>query len=52
MKLKTSYQKNIGQLKETLKKVKKQFDALYYGNGNEKVKLTNEEQVKACIKTV
>ncbi|QCR31787.1 type I DNA topoisomerase [Lysinibacillus sp. SGAir0095] len=30
-------------------KGKKQFDAYYYGNGEEKVKLTNEEQVKAVL---
>ena len=28
------------------------FDALYYGNGQEKVKLTNEDQVKAVLKKV
>lgn len=28
----------------------KQFDALYYGNGKEKIKLSNEEQVKAVLK--
>ena len=30
-------------------KGKKQFDAYYYGNGEEKVKLTNEEQVKSVL---
>ena len=30
-------------------KGKKQFDAYYYGNGEEKVKLTNEEQVKTVL---
>ncbi|GLC87413.1 type I DNA topoisomerase [Lysinibacillus piscis] len=33
-------------------KGKKTFDALYYGNGSEKIKLTNEEQVKAILKNV
>ncbi|MCM3386740.1 type I DNA topoisomerase [Ureibacillus chungkukjangi] len=30
-------------------KGKKQFDSYYYGNGEEKVKLTNEEQVKTVL---
>ncbi|HWL12311.1 MAG TPA: DNA topoisomerase, partial [Ureibacillus sp.] len=30
-------------------KGKKQFDAYYYGNGEEKVKLTNEDQVKTVL---
>ncbi|WP_346235552.1 type I DNA topoisomerase [Lysinibacillus telephonicus] len=30
-------------------KGKKQFDALYYGNEKERIKLTNEEQVKAVL---
>ncbi|WP_107837893.1 type I DNA topoisomerase [Metasolibacillus meyeri] len=33
-------------------KNKKQFDALYYGDGAEKIKLTNEEQVKAILKNI
>lgn len=33
-------------------KSKKQFDALYYGDGAEKIKLTNEEQVKAILKNI
>ncbi|MFJ7696474.1 type I DNA topoisomerase [Lysinibacillus fusiformis] len=33
-------------------KGKKSFDALYYGNGKEKIKLTNEEQVKTVLKGV
>jgi len=33
-------------------KGKKTFDALYYGNGKDKIKLTNEEQVKAVLKGV
>ncbi|MEK5231117.1 type I DNA topoisomerase [Lysinibacillus sp. FSL K6-0232] len=36
----------------TFEKGKKTFDALYYGNGKEKIKLTNEEQVKAILKNV
>ena len=36
----------------SFEKGKKQFDALYYGNGQEKVKLTNEDQVKAILKNV
>ncbi|KOY82666.1 type I DNA topoisomerase [Lysinibacillus macroides] len=36
----------------TFEKGKKAFDALYYGNGKEKIKLTNEEQVKAILKNV
>lgn len=36
----------------TFEKGKKSFDALYYGNGKEKIKLTNEEQVKAVLKGV
>ena len=35
-----------------LEKGKKQFDALYYGNGQEKVKLTNEDQVKAVLNNI
>lgn len=31
---------------------KKQFDALYFGNGKEKVKLTNEEQVKTILNSL
>lgn len=33
-------------------KGKKQFDGLYYGNGKEKIKLTNEDQVKDILKNV
>ncbi|WP_107942282.1 type I DNA topoisomerase [Metasolibacillus fluoroglycofenilyticus] len=33
-------------------KSKKQFDALYYGTGAEKIKLTNEEQVKEILKNI
>lgn len=33
-------------------KNKKQFDAFYYGNGKEKVKLTNEQQVKDILKGI
>ncbi|MER1984747.1 MAG: type I DNA topoisomerase [Solibacillus sp.] len=33
-------------------KGKKAFDALYYGNGTEKVKLTNEAQVQEILKTI
>lgn len=33
-------------------KGKKQFDALYFGNGKEKVKLSNEEQVKAVLNSL
>jgi len=33
-------------------KGKKEFEAFYYGDGKEKVKLTNEEQVKAVLKNV
>ncbi|MGG2053515.1 type I DNA topoisomerase [Lysinibacillus pakistanensis] len=36
----------------SFEKGKKTFDALYYGNGKEKIKLTNEEQVKAILKDV
>jgi len=36
----------------SFEKGKKTFDALYYGNGKEKIKLTNEEQVKAILKNV
>ncbi|PCD83727.1 DNA topoisomerase I [Lysinibacillus fusiformis] len=36
----------------TFEKGKKSFDALYYGNGKEKIKLTNEEQVKTVLKGV
>ncbi|MEK5430274.1 type I DNA topoisomerase [Lysinibacillus sp. FSL R7-0073] len=36
----------------TFEKGKKSFDALYYGNGKEKIKLTNEEQVKTILKDV
>ncbi|MEK4761560.1 type I DNA topoisomerase [Viridibacillus sp. FSL E2-0187] len=31
-------------------KGKKQFDAIYYGNSKEKIKLSNEEQVKEVLK--
>lgn len=36
----------------SFEKGKKQFDAFYYGNGNEKIKLTNEQQVKNILKNV
>lgn len=36
----------------SFEKGKKQFDALYYGEGKEKIKLTNEEQVKEVLKKV
>ncbi|AVK83159.1 type I DNA topoisomerase [Lysinibacillus sp. B2A1] len=36
----------------SFEKGKKTFDALYYGNGKDKIKLTNEEQVKAVLKDV
>jgi len=36
----------------SFEKGKKTFDALYYGNGKDKIKLTNEEQVKAILKNV
>src|SRR5690606_9615786 len=36
----------------SFEKNKKQFDALYYGNGKEKIKLTNEQQVKDILKGV
>ncbi|MDN4494232.1 type I DNA topoisomerase [Ureibacillus aquaedulcis] len=37
-------------IEANFEKGKKQFDAYYYGNGEEKVKLTNEEQVKGILK--
>ncbi|KGR73882.1 type I DNA topoisomerase [Ureibacillus sinduriensis] len=36
-------------IEANFEKGKKQFEAYYYGNGEEKVKLTNEEQVKAIL---
>ena len=36
----------------SFEKGKKTFDALYYGDGKEKIKLTNEDQVKAILKSV
>ena len=36
----------------SFEKNKKQFDAFYYGNGKEKIKLTNEQQVKDILKGV
>ncbi|MFJ7980332.1 type I DNA topoisomerase [Lysinibacillus xylanilyticus] len=36
----------------SFEKGKKTFDALYYGDGKEKIKLTNEEQVKSILKNV
>ncbi|MFJ3387214.1 MULTISPECIES: type I DNA topoisomerase [unclassified Lysinibacillus] len=36
----------------SFEKGKKTFDALYYGDGKEKIKLTNEEQVKSVLKNV
>lgn len=36
----------------TFEKGKKQFDSLYYGTGNEKVKLTNEAQVQEILKKI
>lgn len=36
----------------SFEKGKKTFDALYYGNSKEKIKLTNEDQVKAVLKNV
>ncbi|MFC7685430.1 type I DNA topoisomerase [Ureibacillus sp. GCM10028918] len=37
-------------IEANFEKGKKQFDAYYYGNGEEKVKLTNEEQVNSILK--
>ncbi|MDM5246923.1 MULTISPECIES: type I DNA topoisomerase [unclassified Lysinibacillus] len=36
----------------SFEKGKKTFDALYYGNGKDKIKLTNEDQVKSILKNV
>lgn len=36
----------------SFEKGKKTFDALYYGDSKEKIKLTNEDQVKAILKNV
>lgn len=36
-------------IEAAFEKGKKPFDALYYGNGQEKIKLTNEAQVKAIL---
>jgi DNA topoisomerase-1 len=36
----------------SFEKGKKTFDALYYGNGKDKIKLSNEEQVKSILKNV
>ncbi|POZ57676.1 DNA topoisomerase 1 [Lysinibacillus sphaericus] len=36
----------------SFEKGKKTFDALYYGNGKDKIKLSNEEQVKSVLKNV
>ncbi|MEG0260241.1 MAG: type I DNA topoisomerase, partial [Lysinibacillus sp.] len=36
----------------SFEKGKKSFDALYYGDGKEKIKLTNEAQVKAVLKSM
>ncbi|MEK4698864.1 type I DNA topoisomerase [Solibacillus sp. FSL R7-0668] len=36
----------------SFEKGKKEFEAFYYGDGKEKVKLTNEEQVTAVLKNV
>ncbi|MBD8035442.1 type I DNA topoisomerase [Solibacillus sp. A46] len=36
----------------SFEKSKKQFDAFYYGDGKEKIKLTNEAQVKDVLKRV
>ncbi|WP_374963515.1 type I DNA topoisomerase [Lysinibacillus sp. RS5] len=36
----------------SFEKGKKAFDALYYGNGKDRIKLTNEEQVKSILKNV
>ncbi|MEX3744489.1 MULTISPECIES: type I DNA topoisomerase [Lysinibacillus] len=36
----------------SFEKGKKTFDALYYGNGKDRIKLTNEEQVKSILKNV
>lgn len=39
-------------IEASFEKNKKQFDAFYYGNGKEKVKLTNEQQVKDILKGI
>ncbi|MCM3722208.1 MULTISPECIES: type I DNA topoisomerase [Solibacillus] len=39
-------------IEASFEKNKKQFDAFYYGNGKEKIKLTNEQQVKDILKGV
>ncbi|QDQ01718.1 type I DNA topoisomerase [Lysinibacillus fusiformis] len=36
----------------SFEKGKKTFDALYFGDGKDKIKLTNEEQVKSVLKSV
>lgn len=36
----------------SFEKGKKTFDALYYGDGKEKIKLSNEDQVKSILKNV
>ncbi|MGN4126215.1 type I DNA topoisomerase [Lysinibacillus sphaericus] len=36
----------------SFEKGKKTFDALYYGDGKDKIKLTNEAQVKSILKSV
>ena len=39
-------------IEASFEKNKKQFDAFYYGNGKEKIKLTNEQQVKDILKGI
>ncbi|RHW39659.1 type I DNA topoisomerase [Lysinibacillus yapensis] len=39
-------------IEANFEKGKKQFDAFYFGNGKEKVKLSNEEQVKAVLNAI
>ena len=39
-------------IEANFEKGKKQFDAYYYGNGEEKVKLTNEAQVNEILKSL
>lgn len=39
-------------IEANFEKGKKQFDAFYFGNGKEKVKLSNEEQVKEVLKAI
>ncbi|WP_394187362.1 type I DNA topoisomerase [Paenisporosarcina quisquiliarum] len=50
--IKTFQPEEYWSIEGNFEKGKKPFDAVYFGNGKEKVKLTNEQQVKEILKQI